>query len=32
MLHPYRETVLSHLHPGYQHSANCLEPAVLTFE
>jgi len=32
MLHPYRETVLSQLHPGYQHSANCLVPAVLTFE
>ena len=32
MLHPYRETVLSQLHPGYQHSANCLEPAVLTSE
>jgi len=32
MIHPYRETVLSQLHPGYQHSANCLAPAVLTFE
>jgi hypothetical protein len=32
MIHAYRESVLSHLYPGFQHSANCLEPAVLTFE
>lgn len=32
MIHPYRETVLSQLYPGYQHSSNCLVPAVLTFE
>lgn len=32
MIHPYRESVLSQLYPGYQHSSNCLVPAVLTFE
>ncbi len=32
MIHPYRESVLSHLYPGYQHSSNCLVPAVRTFE
>lgn len=32
MLHPYRESVLSQLYPGYQHSSNCLVPAVLSFE
>jgi hypothetical protein len=32
MVHPYRESVLSQLYPGYQHSSNCLVPAVLTFE
>jgi hypothetical protein len=32
MIHPYRESLLSQLYPGYQHSSNCLVPAVLTFE
>jgi hypothetical protein len=32
MIHPYRESVLSQLYPGYQHSSHCLVPAVLTFE
>ena len=32
MIHPYRESVVSHLYPGHQHSSNCLVPAVLTFE
>jgi hypothetical protein len=32
MIHPYQETLLSHLYPGNQHSTHCLEPAVLTFE
>jgi len=32
MLHPYRESLLSQLYPGYQHSSNCLVPAILTFE
>lgn len=32
MIHPYRETLLSHLYSGNQHSTHCLEPAVTTFE
>jgi len=32
MIHPFRESVLTQLHPGYQHSANCLVPAVMAFE
>ncbi len=32
MIHPYRESVLSQLYPGFQHSSNCLIPAVSTFE
>ena len=32
MLHPYHESVLSHLHAGNQHSSNCLIPAVSAFE
>ena len=32
MIHPYRESLLSQLYPGYQHSSNCLVPAVSTFE
>lgn len=32
MIHPYRESVLSHLYPGNQHSSNCLRPAVLAVE
>ena len=32
MITPYGETLLSHLYPGSQHSANCLVPAVTTFE
>lgn len=32
LLHAYHESVLSHLYPGYQHSSNCLVPAVATFE
>jgi len=32
ILHPYRESLLSQLYPGYQHSSNCLEPAVRTLE
>jgi len=32
MIHPYRESLLSQLYPGYQHSSNCLGPAVQTFE
>jgi len=32
MIHPYRESVFSHLYPGSQHSSNCLVPAVSTFE
>lgn len=32
MIHPYRESVLSQLYPGNQHSSNCLVPAVLAFE
>lgn len=32
LIHPYRETVLSQLYPGSQHSSNCLIPAILTFE
>ena len=31
-LHPYRESLLSQLYPGFQHSSNCLIPAVLAFE
>ena len=32
LIHPYHESVLSQLYPGYQHSSNCLVPAVATFE
>lgn len=32
MIYPYRETLLSHLYPGYQHSSHCLQAAVLAFE
>lgn len=32
MIHPYHESLLSQLHPGFQHSSNCLIPAVSTFE
>jgi hypothetical protein len=32
MIHPYHESLLSQLHPGFQHSSNCLVPAVSTFE
>lgn len=32
MLYPYRESLISHLYPGNQHSTNCLQPAVTTFE
>lgn len=32
MIHPYRESLLSLLYPGSQHSSNCLVPAVQTFE
>ena len=32
MIHPYRESLLSQLHPGFAHSSNCLIPAVSTFE
>jgi len=32
MIHPYHESLLSHLHPGFQHSSNCLIPAISTFE
>ena len=32
LIHPYRESVLSQLYPGSQHSSNCLQPAILTFE
>jgi hypothetical protein len=32
MIHPYHESLLSQLHPGLQHSSNCLLPAVSTFE
>jgi hypothetical protein len=32
MIHPYHESLLSQLYPGYQHSSPCLRPAVLTFE
>lgn len=32
MIHPYRESLLSQLYPGYQHSSNCLVPAVRGFE
>jgi len=32
MIHPYHESLLSQLHPGFQHSSNCLVPAISTFE
>lgn len=32
MVHPYHESLLSQLYPGWQHSANALQPAVTTFE
>jgi len=32
MLYPYRETLLSHLYPGNQHSTHCLKAAVEDFE
>lgn len=32
MIHPFRESLLSQLYPGNQHSSNCLVPAVQTFE
>ena len=32
MLYPYRESVLSQLYPGHQHSTHCLRPAVECFE
>ena len=32
MIHLYRESVLSQLYPGNQHSSHCLVPAVLAFE
>lgn len=32
MLYPYRESLISQLYPGWQHSSNCLQPAVETFE
>jgi hypothetical protein len=32
MIHPYHESLLSQLYPGFQHSSNCLIPAVTTFE
>jgi hypothetical protein len=31
-IQPYHESLLSQLHPGYQHSSNCLIPAVSAFE
>lgn len=32
MIPAYHESLLSQLYPGYEHSSNCLIPAVLTFE
>lgn len=32
MLYPYRESLLSQLYPGNQHSSNCLQDAVKGFE
>jgi hypothetical protein len=32
MIHPYHESLLSQVHPGFQHSSNCLIPAVSAFE
>lgn len=32
MLYPYRESLISQLYPGWQHSSNCLQPAVEAFE
>lgn len=32
MLYPYRESLISQLYPGNQHSTHCLQPAVTTFE
>lgn len=32
MLYPYRESLISQLYPGWQHSSNCLPPAVAAFE
>lgn len=32
MLYPYRESLISQLYPGQQHSSNCLQPAVEAFE
>jgi hypothetical protein len=31
-MHPYHESLLSQVHPGFQHSSNCLVPAVSAFE
>jgi hypothetical protein len=32
MIYPYRESLLSQLYPGWQHSSNALAPAVETLE
>ncbi len=32
MIYPYRESLLSQLYPGNQHSSHCLQGAVKTFE
>ena len=32
MLYPYRESLISQLYPGWQHSSNCLQPAVEALE
>jgi hypothetical protein len=32
MIYPYRESLLSQVYPGNQHSSNCLQGAVKTFE
>lgn len=32
MLYPYRESLVSHLYPGSQHSTHCLAAAVTAFE
>lgn len=32
MIYPYRESLLSQLYPGYQHSSHCLQTAVLSLE
>lgn len=32
MIYPYRESLLSQLYPGYQHSSHCLQRAVMSLE